>query len=1086
MKKLGAFVVFLCVLASSPAWAQVNTAQINGTVSDASGAVVPNAQITVTNPATGFSRATQSNETGNFAVALLPPATYTLKVELQGFQTTLQKDIVLAVGQQLTLSLTLQAGAITQTVEVTGEAPLVELTRSEIAGSLSALEIKEFPIIDRNFAGLTYFIPGVRPAEGFDPTKSRVGNMSLNGGDGRQFDVNVDGADNKDNVVGGLIQNFTLEGIQEFNVITNRYTAESGRTVAGIINVVTKSGTNEFHGSVFGLFQVSTFNRKSFFERDLGPDGFIGTADDCVSAPNDICPGTDGVLGTLDDVHVAKRKFHRYHFGFSAGGPVIKDKLFAFGAYEHKREPGAIPVEPNAFSELALFPLAVPISQLPFDYLDHLLTIKIDHRLTDRHNLSYRYGRQRWTQPNDQLGAPFIADASQTTNNVNQFHDFNIQHNYAFSPTKVNSFNVHFQDMVNQIVADPERTFTLAVAGGGTATNPNIIFPSAEIGNNVNVPQQTLIRKYQFRDDFAWTYNRHNMKFGANYIYLAKLGGSFFFGANGYQVFFWDDASTILSSPDYPQGFATPGAVREIDFSGGTGDFKQRPHALTFYFQDDFKVTPRLTLNLGLRWDANIDFLPRQLGDDPATNTDDNRTIAIFRQVVAANPAGPGAQEGLASLRSIVDNEGDLRRTTASWTQFQPRLGFAWDPTGRGKHVIRGGYGISFDQVFQNLTLFALQQSNPTIYQTIIALADSTPPPTPTGPLATFRFGVDPLPAPAPGITDLEFGGFGRINDPNGYGDPYAQQWSLGWAWEFRPDWAFSVDYYHVLAIHEPRVININPRIREVCDALFPTANPADPRCVRGVDTRFLDAAFEAAGVGAGRLEQTNMIGTTNRSRFDSVNFVLRKRLSHNFMMNAHYILSWSRSWGGRPTASYSGNGIAITTDHQFLPGEFGPTIFDERHRFVWSGHFQLPYGIEITPIFQAASARPFNFTTGRDTDGDGRSTIDRVCEGSTVDVPIIAEGCQQVRINALRGDPFAQLDVRFGKAFRFHQERLALRLYWEFYNLFDTNNFGNNFGNNASAPSTFDQPLGYFGGQGFGGATSGPLRSQFGFRLEW
>lgn len=1061
MMRRGLLLVVISLLAVSAAWAQVSTGQIGGVVYDATGAVLANADVTVTNPATGLTRTTRSNDTGNYTFALLPPGKYELKVESPGFSTHLRKDVTLGVGQQLTLNVTLEPGAVEEVVTVTEEQPLIELTRSEIGGSVSPLEAKELPILDRNFASLTYLIPGVRPAQGFDPTKSRVGNMTLNGGDGRQFDVNVDGADNKDNVVGGVVQNFTLEGIQEFNVITNRYTAESGRTVGGIVNVVSKSGTNDFHGSLFGLFQISTFNKNDFFTKEQG---------------------------------LPKPVFHRYHFGGSGGGPIRKDKLFVFGAYEHKREPGSISVEPVAFSELTLFPLAEPITQLPFPYKDHLLTLKVDHIISDRQNMFYRYGRERWINPNDQLGNPFVADISQAQSNTNQFHDFAIQHNYVISPTKINSLNVHFQDFVNAILASPGREFTLAVANGTNFTNPNIVFPSgAEIGTNVNVPQQTLQRKYQLRDDFSWIHGRHNMKFGANWIYLAKYGGFFFFGANGYQIFFWDDPSTILDPANaavYTDGFGTPGAVRNITFSSGDGDTTfARPHQLALYFQDDFKITPRLTLNLGLRWDANIDFLPDQ------TN---NRVFRLFQGVVAANPADPAAQQGLQRMQALVGDSSKLSRTTPSWKEFQPRLGFAWDPNGTGKHVIRGGYGIAFDQIFQNLTLFSAQQANPTIYQTLVDLVSSAGPLGPDGipgtaddgaigDLATFQFGVDPLPDPAPiGVdpTDIFTGAVGRPNDPN-MRDPYAQQTSIGWAWQFMPDYSFSADYYHVLAIREPRVQNINPQIRQICDPTFPGSTSADARCVAGATTRFLDAAFEAAGFGAGRLSEIRMIGTTNRSRFDSFNFVLRKRYSRNFTMQASYVLSWSRSWGGRPTSSYSGTGIRIAPENQFRSNEFGPTIFDERHRFVWSGVFDLPYGFQVSPILQLASARPFNFRSGVDNDGDGTNSLDRACVGSTISSLVITNGCQELGINDLRGDAFYQLDVRLAKAFRFYAERMTLRLYWEFYNLFDTNNFGNNFGENASSAS-FNTPLGFFGGQGFGPATSGPLRSQFGFRFEW
>jgi hypothetical protein len=316
----------------------------------------------------------------------------------------------------------------------------------------------------------------------------------------------------------------------------------------------------------------------------------------------------------------------------------------------------------------------------------------------------------------------------------------------------------------------------------------------------------------------------------------------------------------------------------------------------------------------------------------------------------------------------------------------------------------------------------------------------------------------------------------------------------LGWAWEFTPDWAFSVDYYHVLGLKEPRVLNVNPRILTVCGdpATWPGAtNGADPRCVGRTTARFMDAAFAAVpGVGVNRIGEIRLFTSSNRSRYDGVNFVLRKRFSRNFTMQAHYILAWSQSWGGRPLASYSGTSIRVTPEQQFAPGEFGDTIFDERHRFVWSGHFQLPYGFEISPVFQAASARPFPILAGLDINGDGvTNDNDRACAGSTRTSRMIpttgARGCQLVEVNSLRGDPFAQLDVRFGKAFRFYGERMTLRLYWEFYNLFDTNNFGNNVQRNGQL-SSFGEPLGYFGGQGFGPATSGPLRSQFGFRFEW
>jgi len=1062
-------VLVLCGMVALPVAAQVTTADLIGRVLDPKGLTVPGAKITVTNKDTGLTREAVTGDTGDFAVTLLPPGTYRVTIEKGGFAKAVYEKVELVVGSKQNLEVTLKIGSVGETVTVTQEPPLIETTRSDLGGSVSANEVKQMPVLDRNFAGLMSLVPGVRPAPGFDPTKTRSGNASLNGSDGRAFDYNVDGADNKDNVIGGIVQNFTMEGIQEFNVIINRYSAESGRSAAGVVNVISKSGTNALHGSLFGLFQVSTLNKIDFFTAQQG---------------------------------LPKPNYHRYHFGGSAGGPLIKDKLFIFGAYEHKREPGSITVEPDAFRQLSLFPLAAPVSQLVTPYLDHLLTVKMDYRISDRQSLFLRYARERWTSPNDQLGNPFVTDLSQTNSDLNQFHDFVIGHTSVISPTKTNSINFHFQDFVNGILAAPVRTFTVPVAGGGLATNPEIIFPGgAEIGQNVNVPQQTLIRKYQLRDDFSLVHGRHNIKFGGNDVYLAKLGGFFFFGAAGYQVTFWDDPSVITTntalypncSPSPSCKFATPGAVQEITFATGSGrtDNQKRPHALAFYFQDDFKMTPHLTLNLGIRWDANINFLPAQLRDTPTTS---NRTINILRQIIAANPSSAAAADGLNRAKAIAGNVDDLTKTTADWKEFQPRIGFAWDPTGHGKMVIRGGYGIARDQVFENLTLFSLQQANPTLYQQAIDLVNNGRPGacSSTNPLCTFRFGTDPLPTTAFSPSNIAIGAFGRINDPK-MTDPWSQQASIGAAWQFHPDYAFSVDYYHVQGTHENRVLNINPTLAFLCTSGFPTSNTSDPRCVRGANTRFFDAAFQAAGLGAGRLEQINSFTSNNRSRFDSVNFVLRKRFSHNHSFQASYVLSRSYSWGSRATASYSGNAVAITPERQFLSGEFGPTGFDERHRVVLNGIFQLPYGFEISPILQASSARPFPFRTGADNDGDGRKNLDRACVGSTISSPIITNGCQELPINTLRGDPFVQMDVRFGKAFKFRSERMALRLYWEIYNLFNRQNFGNNFQDKATA-ANFLKPLGYAGGpgpgdsaaRGFGNGTSGPLRSQFGFRFEF
>ena len=1065
------------ILAATFAFSQQTTGQISGTLTDSSSAVVPNASVTAKNNENGLTRTVNTNTSGGYVLTDLPPGTYTVSAEARGFAKTVNEHLVLQVGQALTMNFTMKTGGANETVTVTEEAPLIESTHSDIGGTVSPLEVRELPIVDRNFAGLMMTVPGVRPAEAFDPTKTRSGNVSVNGSDGRSIDYNVDGGDNKDTVIGGIVQNFMMEGIQEFQVITDRYSADSGRAAAAVVNVISKSGTNQLHGTAFGLFQNSGLNKIDYFREKAGE---------------------------------TKLKFHRYQFGGSAGGPIIKDKLFFFGAYEQKREPNAIGANPDSFQGLsefaAAFPAyAVPVASLPSPFLDQELTIKLDYHINDKQNMFIRYAREKWTNPNDQLGNPINADASQSTTDINNFHDFVIQHNYTISPTKVNSINAHFQDFVNAIKPAPGRTFTYPIAGGGAATNPEICFGAGngcgggvpEVGQNVNVPQQTLIRKYQFRDDFNWVYGNHSMKVGANWDYIAKMGGYFYFGANGYQITFQDSPQTITSSPVlYPEGFSTPGAVAEISFNGGSGSTAQAPsHQLAFYYQDDWKVNSRLTINAGIRWDANPLFLVPQL-----TNNFDstNRTISILRDVIGAGISDPVAAAGVARAQELAGNTGLARKNTADWKEFQPRLGFAWDPTGSGKTVVRGGYGIARDTVFQNLTLFAVQETNPTIYNTIIdRFGGLGCAPAPDN-LCGFRFGIDPLPQPASAVTDLAPGAVGRMQDPR-LVDPWSQQMSIGGEHQFGADYAFSADYYHVLGTHEPRVLNMNPTLGSVCNPKY-GGDPANAVCVNGTGTRLMDAAFEdTPNVGAGRLGAIYDYSTTNRSRYDGINFEVRKRMSHHMQFQASYVLSWSRSWGGRPTSSYSGSGINITPEQQFASNEYGYTSFDERHRFTLSGVFQLPWGFEIAPLIQIASARPYDYLAGTDVNGDGRATIDRACVGSSFTTPqndptqpgyIGAPGCTELGPNALRGDMFFQADMRTAKVFKLG-ERASLRLIWEFYNLTNRNNFCNNFDGNGAdfnsdpTQNNFRQPQGYCGGQG-GPAFTGPFRQQFGLRFEF
>jgi hypothetical protein len=1053
----GLTVFFLLTsLLISAALAQTSTGDITGRVLDPQGNAVAGATVTAKNIATGATRSTTTNDVGEYTLTQLTPGTYEVTTEAKGFARALQKGLEVNVGGKPTLNFDLKPGGLTETVEVQGGAPLIETSKSEIGGVVTPTEVQNLPLLNRTFANLSTILPEARPVGSFDPTKTRVGNIAFSGGDGRQLDVNVDGGDDKDNVVGSLLQNFAYEGIQEFQVLQHRWTAESGRAVGGVVNVVSKSGSNKVHGSGFFNFRNQDLRRLDFFEkRDKEARQAAG---------QQLPPGQSD-----------KPSFDREEFGGSIGGHIIKDKLFYFGAFERFRERQNLFVPASLVAQIAAIPGVTAVAQIPIPYNDYLGTAKVDHRVSDKQSMFYRYSYQKNNSPNDQVDPGQPSDLTGGNTNDNHLHSLVVNHSYAISPTKLNVFTFHFQNFVNAIL--------------GITDKPNILFPSVQTGANANVPQKTTVRKYQIRDDFSWQIGTHSLKLGMNYI-PTTLGGFFFFGANGYQIAFFDDPLTILSDKStYPQGFATPGAVQSISFSTGNGDTSQpRVHQLAFYVQDDYKVSPRLTLNLGLRWDANINLLVDQ------TN---NRTIKIL--------------EKLNNPRAQAITSHNLNRTTPGFKEFQPRLGFAYDPKGDGRMVIRGGYGVFYDQIFQNLTLFSTQQTNPTIYQTVLALVNDS---VGVGQLSKFRFGVDPLPAqPANASnTDLEFGGFGRINDP-GMTDPYVQKFSIGIQKTLGTNYVLSSDFVHTLGIHENRVQNINPRIASICNSTFPGSTPNSPLCVRGANTRFFDRAFVDAGLGAGRLEQTNMFTTTNRSMFDSWTTTLQGRV-RRMLFKASYVLSNSRAWGGQPTASYSGNGIAITPENQFKPEEFGPTRIDERHRFVASGVFDLAWGIQLSPIVQLASSRPYSLNRGLDIDGDGRSTVDRLCDGVDLAAVFAArgnaaalaalnpKGCKQVKVNSVRqgfvvdqngkiiktvSGRYLNVDLRATRIFGIG-ERFKFKPYAELYNLFNTENLniGGRLGlSNATSASAFRQPLELYG-PGFGPPVGRPFTAQFGFRVEF
>jgi hypothetical protein len=965
--------------------AQVNASgSLIGTVTDRSGAVVPAAQVRINNKETGNGRESVTNDSGQYRFDLLPPGTYQVTITMKGFAVAKFDNVGLAVSQTTTINAVLEPSTQSETITVEAAGvPMIDTQKSDESLAVTPRMIEELPLNGRDFVNLAYLAPGARPVNSYDPTKNRVGVFSVDGSGGRNVNVTVNGIDDKDNTVGGPVMQLPLEAVAELDIKTQRFSAANGRSEGAAITAVTKSGTNQLHGSLYLFDRNEALNANDYFSEQGG---------------------------------TPKSPYGRQQFGGSIGGPVRKDKDFLFFALEREREATSLVENPALYQQLVLAkPIgAQPAPTIPTPYFDWRYSGRWDHRINDRNNIFFSYTSQQNNGLNDQSGAGNDLTAGNFTTNRLILSSINL--NSVITPTVVNAFTVGYQYWNNVI--------------DSTMRLPTVNFASGEyFGTNGNVPQQSFQKKWQFKDDLSITRGRHNFKLGFDYLKEPTLGGFFEFNPTP-SVTFLDDPTTILSNTaKYPQGFSTPGAVIGMSEAAGNPYFDLSTQMLGLYFQDDWKISRHLTLNLGLRWDKDFNLVG-------ASAQGGSRT---YQELKAIGSPYAGVPKD--------DNK-----------DFSPRIGFAWDLTGSGKHIVRGGFGLYYGQIFENIPLFMVQQANPTIFATVLSLSSAGPgdPNADVVPgtgkqLSQFRYGIDPIPPiPAP-PTSLPAGSTGRLMNPD-YHNPYTEQFNIGYAWSLNSANVIEVDYVHVLGLRESKGININPK---------------NPNISGG--PRILTPAFTAAGVPVlGTVSDNFSVG---RSRYDGFNVSYRRRLTHRFSMNASYVLSRAVSYAG--VAQGFGN---APTDlyNWFAPHDFGPGPNDERHRFVISGLVQLPWGFRFAPIMQLASARPFSATQGIDYFGYGATNGYAVLLKSdptnwkatatysaTQIRSCLADGsCYESSYDALRGQNFYQLDTRISRLFRF-KDRLNLEFMFQAFDLTNRANFGGNFQGSIRS-SAFDQPKGF------------------------
>ncbi len=474
MKKIIVAMIALCAftLAGIPAAAQQTTGNIQGRITDAQKAAVPGVTVTVKNTETGFNRSEVTDAEGVYRLNALPVGTYDLHADLTGFNPYDRKGLVVSVGQTIDVNVDLAVAGLSENVSVTAESPLIETSNSSVGGVVDVKRIENLPLNGRQFANLAVTIPGVGLGFHSDPTKSTQYSPQINGGNGRNINYQIDGGDNNDDTVGGLLQLFPLEAIQEFNFVTSRSKAEYGRSNGGVMNIVTKSGTNDLHGSFFELFRDKSMNATTYIEKTSG---------------------------------IEKQDYRRNQFGGSFGGPIVKNKAHYFVAAERTQQDTK-----QAVSTEGLFPDLDGIYTTP--YRENLLTTKATSQMNASQYLSVRYGRNTNTQP---YGANAHTAPNGWGDSENSFNSVNLNHNWVLGGAKLNEFIFQYADFRNHI--------------GAASTDPYQSFPNGVfVGQSVNTPQTTEQHKFQFRDDFSWHMAGmgglgHDFKTGANFINEPRL-----------------------------------------------------------------------------------------------------------------------------------------------------------------------------------------------------------------------------------------------------------------------------------------------------------------------------------------------------------------------------------------------------------------------------------------------------------------------------------------------------------------------------------------------------------------------------------
>ena len=934
--------VMVTILFPAVLQAQVAGGTLSGTISDPTGRAIPQAQIAITNVATGVERTVTTNTDGFYTAVNLLPGEYQVKITATGFNTELKTGITMNVGAQQTFDLTLHVGTVTHTVQVTTEAPAIQVTSSEISATVNATTVRELPLNGRSWTDLAALQPGVdtiqtQPsfATGSDRGNRGFGQqLTISGARPQQNNYRLDGVSLNDyangapgSVLGG---NLGVDAIQEFSVLTSNYSAEYGKTSGGVVNAVTRSGTNAFHGSAYEFLRNSALDAKNFFEAAGTP----------------------------------KAPFKRNQFGGAIGGPIIKNHTFFFADYEGIRQSkgianvdfvpsaaarsgnlqsGQVSVDPAVQQYLALYPVptctGADVCQFIFNgkqiINENFVTTRIDHKFSDKDSLfgTYLYDKTPYSSP-DSFGNVGLSTLSSR-------QIVAVEETHSFTPTLVNAVRFGYNHervdndasvkAINPAAADTN----LAAFAGRNAAVVNVTGLSPLSGGVGGLPTY-LYRwnSFQGYDDAFFNHGTHTIKFGFAFERML-MQATALTDPNG--IWFFSDLTSFLTnSPTKFQGGVastlTPRNFRQSIFGG--------------YLQDDWRAKSNLTLNLGLRYEMTT------------VPTETNGKLVNLRNLKDPLPVCGAVVAGACS------GSGSLFSSNPTLHNFEPRVGFAWDPLRNGRMAIRGGAGL-FDVLPLPYQFILLEtQAFPFFQYTSLKVSDPSNPVPLTFPLV-----------PAADIAGNKTRSTYIESAPH---RNYVMQWNLNVQYQLSSNLAAMVAYVGSRGIHQPF------RVDEA-DLIIPTKTSAGYLWPQ-VDIN----GNLVSGPNAGNPPNTinpnfgSIRGMfyQGRSYFNALETQLAKRMSHGFQMQGTF--TWGRSID-TSSATVAGDafGNSISSLNWFdMRLTRGPSDFNVNRTLVINGTWDVPTakslsgparwltdGWELGTIFTVSDGVPFTPTWGTGSD---------------------------------------------------------------------------------------------------------------------